>query len=104
MTAFVFFDVRDIRDPDLLSAYRSRVFETVEHFGGRYRVLGGMEAVLEGDWAPNIPVLIEFPDSRTARAWYDSEMYAPLKRDRLAAAACDSVLLEGFEHMPGAGG
>ncbi|MGS4991146.1 DUF1330 domain-containing protein [Roseibium aggregatum] len=101
MAAFVFFDVREIRDPERLGAYRAKVFETVEHFGGRYRVLGDMDSVLEGDWTPNIPVLIEFPDSQTARAWYESDLYAPLKKDRIAAARCDGVLLGGFEHGPG---
>ncbi|GAB2186645.1 DUF1330 domain-containing protein [Roseibium sp. LAB1] len=102
MAAFVFFDVKEILDPELLGAYRSKVFETVEHFGGRYRVLGEMDRVLEGDWKPNIPVLIEFPDSQTARAWYESDLYAPLKNDRIAAARCDAVMLGGYEHSPGA--
>lgn len=101
MSAFVFFDVREIRDQELLGDYRSKVFATVEHFGGRYRVLGGMDAALEGDWRPNIPVLIEFPDSETARAWYASDLYAPLKRDRMQAALCDAVLLDGFDHGGG---
>jgi len=102
MAAFVFFDVREIHDPDLLSAYRGKVFQTVEQFGGRYLVLGQMETALEGSWAPNIPVLVEFPDSQTARAWYESDIYAPLKKDRMAAARCDAVLLGGFDHTPGA--
>jgi len=101
MAAFVFFDVREIRDQELLSSYRGKVFETVERFGGRYRVLGAMEEKLEGDWAPALPVLIEFPDIDTAKAWYESDIYAPLKKDRTAAALCDAVLLGGFDHQPG---
>lgn len=102
MAAFVFFDVREIKDQDLLGAYRQKVFDTVERFGGRYRVLGELEAALEGDWVPNIPVLIEFPDSQSARAWYGSDVYASLKEDRMAAARCDAVLFGGFDHTPGA--
>jgi uncharacterized protein (DUF1330 family) len=101
MAAFVFFDVKEIRDPDLLARYRSQVFATVEQFGGRYRVLGGLEAVLEGNWRPNVPVLIEFETVDAARAWYDSEAYAPLLSQRIEAADCDAVILEGFDHTPG---
>jgi uncharacterized protein (DUF1330 family) len=100
MAAFVFFDVRHVRDPDALGEYRSRVFETVEAFGGRYRVLGGLESALEGTWRPNIPVLIEFASLDDARAWYGSDIYAPLLRQRTAAADCDAVLLKGFDHLP----
>lgn len=101
MAAFVFFDVREIRDPDLLAAYRSQVFATVEQFGGRYRVLGGFKEVLEGGWDPNIPVLIEFGDVERARAWYGSDVYAPLLKQRTEAAVCDAILLDGFDHRPG---
>lgn len=100
MSAFVLFDVREIRDQEKLSDYRGKVFATVEHFGGRYRVLGGLDSRLEGDWTPAIPVLIEFDDLETAKAWYASDVYAPLKRQRLEAAVCDAVLLQGFDHNP----
>ncbi|MBO9454359.1 DUF1330 domain-containing protein [Paracoccus sp. R12_1] len=98
MAAFVFFDVKQVRDPDLLATYRSRVFETVERFDGRYRVLGGCEAVLEGSWRPNIPVLIEFKSVAAAREWYFSDLYEPLLTQRIEAADCDAVLLAGFDH------
>ncbi|WP_171060787.1 DUF1330 domain-containing protein [Poseidonocella sp. HB161398] len=97
MSGFMFFDVREIRDADLLAEYRAGVFATVEAFGGRYRVLGGMEEALEGRWQPRIPVLIEFASVEAARDWYRSDAYAPLLRKRLAAAECDGVLLSGIE-------
>lgn len=98
MAAFVFFDVKHVRDPDLLARYRSKVFETVERCGGRYRVLGGFEAVLEGNWRPTIPVLIEFESIATARQWYGSDLYGPLLKQRIEAADCDAVLLDGVDH------
>jgi len=101
MAAFFFFDVRQIHDPDLLGEYRQRVFATVERFGGRYRVLGGPVETLEGDWTPVIPVVIEFPDEGSARQWYESEVYRPLREQRLQAADCCCILLQGFDHEPG---
>ena len=98
MSAYFFFDVRHICDQQKLSEYRSQVFASVERFDGRYRVLGGSLERLEGDCAPNIPVLIEFPTADKARQWYESERYQPLKALRLEAAECRAVLLDGFEH------
>lgn len=100
MAAFFFFDVRQIRDEDLLADYRRQVFGTVERFDGRYRALGGPFEVLEGDWSPVIPVLIEFPDAGQARRWYGSDLYRPLRDLRLRAADCSGVLIEGFDHRP----
>ena len=40
-------------------------------------------------------VVIEFPDVAAARAWWDSEEYAPLKRMRQDASDTNIVLVEG---------
>jgi uncharacterized protein (DUF1330 family) len=103
MPAYFLFDVREILDQDKVASYRSKVFATVEQYGGRYRVLGGPFERVEGDWQPNIPVIIEFRDLATARTWYDSEEYRPLRELRLAATKSNAVLIDGFDHDPGAG-
>lgn len=96
MSAYCFFDVRKITDPDKVGAYRAQVFETVEKFGGEYLVLGGDFDVVEGEWAPNIPVIIRFASMADARSWYDSDFYAPLKALRLEGTESCGVFLEGF--------
>jgi len=40
-------------------------------------------------------VVIEFPDATAARAWWESEEYAPLKEMRRAASDTNIVLVEG---------
>ena len=97
MTAYFLFDVHEIRDPERAAEYRGQVFATVESFGGTYRILGGHLEKIEGDWAPNIPVLIEFPDRDQARAWYDSDLYRPLRDLRMQAMDASAVLIDGFE-------
>lgn len=101
MTAYFVFDVREIRDGDKAAEYRSQVFDTVEQHGGRYLVLGGPVEAVEGDWSPNIPVIIEFPSLEKARAWYDSDVYGPLQSLRMEAMDAHAVLIDGFN--PGAG-
>ncbi len=40
-------------------------------------------------------MLIEFPDAGAARAWWESEEYAPLKELRRGASDTNIVLVEG---------
>ena len=94
MSAYCFFNVLEINDPELMEEYRSKVFDTVEAHGGRYRLIGGDIRKKEGDWMPAFPVLIEFPDMASAEAWYHSEEYRPLLKLRLAATKCEAVFME----------
>jgi uncharacterized protein (DUF1330 family) len=99
MAAYFFFDVREITDTEKAGEYRQRVFATVEQFGGRYLALGGPFEVIEGEWSPVIPVIIEFESMGRAREWYASEAYRPLKALRLEGTKSCCVLIEGFEHQ-----
>jgi uncharacterized protein (DUF1330 family) len=96
MSAYFFVNVLEVLDPDKMEAYRSRVFDVVARHGGRYRVLAGPFEVVEGDWRPTFPVLIEFPSIETARRWYDSPDYAELKAMRLAATRGNAVFFEPY--------
>jgi uncharacterized protein (DUF1330 family) len=95
MSAYCFFDVLNITDPEKMNAYRDLVFANVKQHGGRYLVVGGQFDVVEGDWQPTFPVIIEFPSLEQAHAWYDSADYAELKALRLAASAANAVFIEG---------
>ena len=53
--------------------------------------------VLETDlWSPTRMAIIEFPDMQTARAFSDSDEYAPVKHLRRDNARCTMVILDGF--------
>ena len=79
MPAYVIADVRDAWDAEALDEYRRRNTETVARHGGRFVVRGGEHELLEGEWDTRRIVVIEFPDTAAARAWWESEDYAPLK-------------------------
>lgn len=93
MSAYCFFDVIEVTDPEKMESYRAAVFATVEKYGGRYVVIGGPIDVVEGHWRPAFPVMLEFPALPDARRWYDSPEYAPLKALRLAATRGNAVFL-----------
>src|SRR5687768_17511644 len=94
MPAYYLLDVHEVTNPDEMARYRKRVHATVKQFGGRYLTVGGDVSVVEGDWRPAYPVLIEFPTARHARDWYDSSEYQPLKAQRLGATRGSAILLD----------
>jgi uncharacterized protein (DUF1330 family) len=95
MTAYLLFDNLQVRDAAKLADYKSRVAPVVQRYRGRYAVLGGATEILEGNWAPAYPVMIEFPSIELARSWYGSEEYRLLKALRLQAVRSSAVLLDG---------
>ena len=97
MPAYFLVDIREIKDAAKMAEYRARVAPVVEKFGGRYLVVGGPFQVVEGEWRPIFPVLIEFSSMEAARRWYDSEDYRELKLMRLAATSGSGVFLDGLK-------
>lgn len=97
MAAYFLADVHEVTDPEKMESYRAGVFSTVAQYGGRYLTVGGRFDLLEGDWKPVFPVMIEFPSLQQAHRWYGSEEYRELKAIRLAATRGSAVLIEGTE-------
>ena len=95
MPVYVIVDVREVRDLEALIEYRRRNTDAVADHGGRFLIRGGEVTPLEGDWATQRIVLIEFPDADAARAWWESDDYAPLKRMRREASDSNILLVEG---------
>ena len=95
MAAYVIADVRAVRDADALVEYRRRNTDAVAAHGGRFVVRGGAVTLLEGEWPTERIVVMEFPDAAAARAWWDSDDYAPLKELRRGASDTNIILVEG---------
>jgi uncharacterized protein (DUF1330 family) len=95
MPAYIIGDVRDAWDQATLEEYRRRNTPTVEARGGRFIVRGGEIALLEGEWDTRRIVVLEFPDLASAREWYESEDYAPLKAMRQSASTMNMILVDG---------
>ena len=95
MSAYCIFDIREIVDREKMAKYRAGVLPTVEKFDGRYLVLGGKLDVVEGDWTPVFPVIIEFPSLERAHQWYGSEDYRELLQLRLEGSRGTAVFVQG---------
>ena len=96
MVGYCLFDNLEVLDAAKLEEYKAKVFPLVERYGGRYVVLGGTVDVMEGQWRPTFPVMIEFPSIDRAHQWYASEEYKDLKALRLSAVRSSAVFIEGL--------
>ena len=95
MAAYLVVDTA-IENADEYEKYKARAKPIAEKYGGVYRVRGGDMDVRETDlWTPTRMVIIEFPDMQAARAFVDSEEYAPVKPLRRENARCTLVILDG---------
>jgi len=94
MSAYFIIEL-DVHDTELFERYRPIAAETIARFGGRYLVRGGAVETIEGGWAPQRVVVLEFPTAERAKAWYHSDDYAEGLRLRQAAANARMILVEG---------
>ena len=95
MSAFLIVDT-DIKDPVVYEKYKKLAKPIAEKFGGVYRARGGEIDLIENTlWTPTRIVIIEFPDSKSARAFVDSDEYAPVKPLRTENADCTLFIIDG---------
>lgn len=95
MSAFLVVDTK-IKNQQRYDEYKRLARPIVEKFGGVYRTRGGALDVRETElWSPTRIVIIEFPDMQSARAFVDSEEYAPVKPKRQNNAECTLFIVEG---------
>jgi len=96
MSAYVLADTK-ITNADAYEEYKALARPLVEKHGGKYLARGGDMHVDDNDlWQPTRLVLIEFPDMDSARAFMDSDDYAPAKARRRANAESTLVIFEGI--------
>lgn len=84
-----------VTDEALYAEFREQAAATIEKYGGRYLVRGGAVEAVEGDWAPDRIVVIEFASAAQAKAWYNSPEFAAAKQVRNKCAEAIVVIVEG---------
>jgi uncharacterized protein (DUF1330 family) len=94
MSAYVMADIT-VTDPDQMAKYREWSTKAAAEFGAAFIVRGGAIEVLEGDWEPSRIVILQFPDSETAKKWYASETYQHAITLRRNAGVMRMVMVEG---------
>ncbi|MCU0946148.1 MAG: DUF1330 domain-containing protein [Rubritepida sp.] len=83
-----------VTDPARYAEYRAQVPAVLAKHGGEFLVRGGAVTPKEGEGFQRV-VVIRFPDTAAAEAFYHGPDYAPLLALRLAASTGTLALVEG---------
>ncbi|NJD68005.1 MAG: DUF1330 domain-containing protein [Candidatus Methylomirabilota bacterium] len=94
MPAYMILDI-EITDPVVFERYRQLAPPALAVYGGKYLARGGRTETLEGEWAPNRLVILEFPDIDHAEQWLESPEYREARALRRQSAKSNIVVIEG---------
>ncbi|MBE0616055.1 MAG: DUF1330 domain-containing protein [Burkholderiales bacterium] len=84
-----------IGDQARYEGYVSRAVATITNAGGKIIVVDDNVSVLEGQWHGTRTVVLEFDSVSAAQAWYNSNDYQAIIKERHASAEANAVLLKG---------
>lgn len=96
MTAYVIYQ-GEVLDPVRYEAYKAEAAESVRAAGGLYLARGGEIEVLEGEPPPGRTVVLEFPTSEAAVAWYRGERYREARTLREGVARARMYVVDGVD-------
>lgn len=96
MAAYILVEV-NVHDPVAYEDYKKMTPGSLVPFDGKFIVRGGATETLEGDWKPERFVILEFPSLQKAKAWWNSDIYAPVKALRHRTANSKMIVVEGVK-------
>ena len=86
----------EITDQSWVPAYVKNVTRLVGQHGGRYLARTSKIEKIEGERkAPQIFLIIEWPSEDAAKAFYECDEYRPYRRNRIAGAKNEFLLVAG---------
>lgn len=85
-----------VDDPEAYDAYRAGVGAVLSGYDAKFIVRAGASVCVEGTAKPRT-VVIEFPSYQAAQDCYHAAAYQAVKALRVAAAAGDIVIAEGYD-------
>ena len=95
MAAYVIVNL-EVRDADWRVEYGPKTNELMKKHCGKAVVRGGAMEKLEGSAKlPSNVVVLEFPTTEQAKAWYNDPEYAPLIKLRQTGSDAEMILVEG---------
>ena len=87
----------NISDPDEYKKYLVETDVVFSKYNGKYLAVDKSPIKLEGNWNYGRCVIIYFESKEDFENWYHSDEYQEILQYRLAAATCDTILVEGLK-------
>jgi uncharacterized protein (DUF1330 family) len=97
MPAYVFGNIMKISDPDRFSQYQRPALQSVEQYGGKVVAGGTKIEIADGNWLPDLVLVLEFEDLGKAKEWYHSPEYQAVVGGRFESSEGGVVFAE-FAH------
>lgn len=94
MPAYIVAGISEMKDPELMAKYGEAAGPTVAAHGGKLVSRADIEK-LDGDWDAFAGVIIEFPNTEAAKAWYNSPEYQEVLPMRFQAVQSTLLLYAG---------
>jgi uncharacterized protein (DUF1330 family) len=95
MAAYVLVEVK-VNDPVGYEDYKKLTAGTLTAYQGKFIVRGGKTETIEGNWSPERLVILEFPNTDLAKAWWASPEYTVAKQIRYKYATSRMLVAEGI--------
>lgn len=95
MSVYVIANVKFTKE-ELYRRYQSRFADVFRQFNGKLLVADEQPTVLDGNFAHNKVVVMEFPDEAEAERFLTSPAYQDISIDRIAGAETLSVMVQGL--------
>ncbi len=96
MAAYLIVDT-DLTNPDRYEDYKRQAKPLAEQYGGEYLVRGGTMDLKESAlWSPKRMVVVRFPSTEKAQAFYNSPEYQQILQISKESARRTVVLVEGL--------
>jgi uncharacterized protein (DUF1330 family) len=99
MPAYLISEVSEVLDAAKMEEYRTLAQAAIEQYGGRYIVRGGAWEAIEGAWALDRVIVVEFGSVEQAKTWYRSPEYAKALEVSGVALKRRMLLVEGTHRL-----
>jgi len=93
MAALLVFDIT-VKDADVYRDYVAAVPAIIGKYGGEYLVRGGDPETVDGNWEVSRLVILQFESRNQAKAFLNSNEYAPYLQLRHKAAVSRGILVD----------
>lgn len=95
MPGYVIVEI-EVKDAEMYEVYKNSVGPSLEAYGARFVVRGGVAENLEGDWEPRRIIVLEFESVARAKEWWASEEYREPKALRQSSSQARMIVVEGL--------